>query len=79
MRSANSNGSGTLLCEQRRSSVVEVEALDVLHRDEELLVGAPEVEHLHDVGVAEARRELRLVHEHLGELGMRRRARGGSA
>ena len=47
--------------------IVEVETLDVLHRDEESLVLATQVEHLDDVRVAEARRELRLVHEHVAE------------
>ena len=51
---------------------VEVEPLDVLHRDVELVALAPEVEHLDDVRVVEARRELRLVDEHVGELRVQR-------
>ena len=47
--------------------VVQVEALDVFHRDEEPFALATQVVHLHDVCVAEARRQLRLVHEHVAE------------
>ena len=47
---------------------VEVEALDVLHRDEQPPVGPPEVIDLRDVGVVEEGGELRLVDEHLREL-----------
>ena len=50
----------------------EVEALDVLHRDEQailaVLLGAPEVDDGHDVAVGERRRELGFRDEHLGEL-----------
>ena len=47
--------------------IVEVETLDVIHGDEQPAFFTPEVEHLHDVGVVQARGELRLVHEHVAE------------
>ena len=72
MRSANSKGSGDLLLRAAPQEIVEVEPLDVLHRDEEPVALAAEVEHLDDVRVVEARRELRLVDEHLRELRVRR-------
>ena len=65
--SASSKGSGTFALRAAPEQIVEVEALDVLHRDEEALVLAPEVEDLHHVRVAQARRELRLVDQHLAE------------
>jgi hypothetical protein len=45
----------------------QVLAVHVLHRDEEVVAVAPEVEDLRDVRVREARRDLRLVDEHLHE------------
>jgi hypothetical protein len=48
--------------------VVEVEALDVLHRDVEKPVGPPEVVHLDDVGMIEPGGELRLRDQEVGEL-----------
>ena len=46
---------------------VEVEPLDILHRDEEAFSVTSEVEHLDDVRMVQASGELRLVHEHLAE------------
>jgi hypothetical protein len=57
--------------EQRR----EVEPVHVLHRDEQRLAHAAEIEHLHHVRVREAHRELGLAHEHLDELGLPRQLR----
>src|SRR5580704_677515 len=47
--------------------IVQIEPLDVLHRDEEPLVRAAEIEDLHHVRVAQARREFCLVNEHVTE------------
>jgi len=52
---------------QRAEQLVEVEPLHVLHGDEQPVALATEVEHLHDVGVSEPRRQLGLGHQHLLE------------
>ena len=46
----------------------QVDALDVLHREEVRVADRAEVEHLDDVRVVEAERDLRLVDEHRDEL-----------
>ena len=46
----------------------EVDSLDVLHREEVGVADGTEVEHLDDVRVVEAERDLRLVDEHRDEL-----------
>ena len=51
---------------------VEVVALDVLHRDVQAVVLAPEVRHLHDVAMTQARGELGFANEHLREVGVLR-------
>jgi len=48
---------------------------EVLHRDEDGVVGFTQVVDLHDVRVLEARRESRLVEKHLHELGLFRERR----
>ncbi|MEO7094244.1 MAG: hypothetical protein ABI175_13395, partial [Polyangiales bacterium] len=69
---------GDLGARATAQELVEVEAFDVLHRDEEprrrVVAGralgdrrAPQIEHLHDVGVREAGGELGLLHERFGE------------
>jgi hypothetical protein len=50
--------------------------VDVLHRHVELAVLLAEVEHLHDVRVAQARADARLVDEHRDEVGSRATAAG---
>ena len=45
----------------------QVLAVDVLHRDEVLAVGLPDVEDLDDVRMRERRRDARLVEQHLDE------------
>ncbi|MFO0631344.1 MAG: hypothetical protein U0168_00680 [Nannocystaceae bacterium] len=54
---------------------LQVLAVDVLHREEELGALAPDVEHLHDVGVIEDRGQARLGQEHPHELGIGREVR----
>ena len=54
-------------------------AVDVLHRHVELAVLLAEVEHLHDVRVAEPRAHARLVDEHRDEVGVARELRAGCA
>ena len=49
--------------------------VDVLHRDEVLALGLPEIEDLGDVRVAQLDGELRLVDEHLDRLGVARDVR----
>jgi len=46
----------------------KVEPLDVLHREEVRVADGAEVEHLDDVRVVQAERDLRLVDEHRDEL-----------
>ena len=57
-----------LVLRERTQQAQQVLALDVLHDDEELAVLLAELVDLHDVGVREARRDLRLVDEHVDEL-----------
>ena len=68
MCTANSKGSGTFACEQRRSSSLRSKPSTYSIAMKSRSSRAPEVEHLHDVRVVQARRELRLVDEHLREL-----------
>ena len=53
---------------ERTHGLGEVAAFDVLHRDEVLLVDRAQLEHLHDVRVVEAGRQLGLLDEHAREL-----------
>src|SRR5262249_28405401 len=58
---------GNALVRRAAEELAEVEAFDILHRDEERAVFAPEVFHLDDVDVVQARGELRFGDEELGE------------
>ena len=53
----------------------QILAVDVLHRDEEVLVFPREIEDRHDIGVLELHRDLRLIDEHRDELLVLRDAR----
>ena len=70
----NAAGSGTRRPSSLnlRSSAREVEAVDVLHRDEQRLADAAEVEHLDDVRVRQPDRDLGLGDEPRRELGVAR-------
>ncbi len=53
---------------RRAEQAVDVRAVDELHRQEERTVVFAKIEHLHDVGVIEARCDLRFVDEHRHEI-----------
>ena len=62
-----------IVCLQLAEAVLDLEqvlAPDVLHRDEVRVVDAAELEDLADVGVVELARDLRLIDEHLDEVGV---------
>jgi hypothetical protein len=61
---AELRGQPDLLLRQLAEELRDVEALDVLHRDEEPTLLAAEVEGLHDVAMRQPRRELGLADEH---------------
>ena len=65
--------SGFIVCAQLAEAILDLEQIlapDVLHGDEVRVVDAAELEDLADVGVVQLAADLRLIDEHLDEVGV---------